>query len=188
MNFILFITAWLLFLPLTIWNYFLVKTDGYFLSSALNLDIYANREFRTLWNKYLRIEDGYHFGYNEETIRIASKYYDSTYHYDNGDKIYTKNNIKNHWILRHSFDTGVQALKNLIDTAVLNNGWLIIATHAESYEWLPESYTNLSEIITYANSVGAEFILPKDGFQIYGNLMESDNGNRINSNCEFITG
>jgi len=127
-------------------------------------------------------------GYTEETIRIASKYYDSTYHYDNGDKIYTKNNIKNHWILRHSFDTGVQALKNLIDTAVLNNGWLIIATHAESYEWLPESYTNLSEIITYANSVGAEFILPKDGFQIYGNLMESDNGNRINSNCEFITG
>jgi len=71
MNFILFITAWLLFLPLTIWNYFLVKTDGYFLSSALNLDIYANREFRTLWNKYLRIEDGYHFGYNEETISSA---------------------------------------------------------------------------------------------------------------------
>ena len=71
MNFILFITAWLLFLPLTIWNYFLVKTDGYFLSSALNLDIYANREFRTLWNKYLRIEGGYAFGVTGETISSA---------------------------------------------------------------------------------------------------------------------
>ena len=71
MNVILFLIAYILFLPLTIWNYFLVNQKGYFRSSALSLDKYANREFRTLWNKYLRKENGYHFGYNEETISSA---------------------------------------------------------------------------------------------------------------------
>ena len=44
---------------------------GYFKSSAISLDKFANREFRTLWNKTLRTEFGYHFGYNEETISSA---------------------------------------------------------------------------------------------------------------------
>ena len=70
-NILLFLIAWLLFLPLTIWNYFLVKQKGYFRSSALSLDIYANREFRTLWNKTLRIESGYSFGKEGETISSA---------------------------------------------------------------------------------------------------------------------
>ena len=60
-----------MFLPLTIWNYFLVNQKGYFRSSALSLDKYANREFRTLWNKYLRTESGYHFGEIGETISSA---------------------------------------------------------------------------------------------------------------------
>lgn len=72
MDVVLFLTAYILFLPLTIWNYFLVKPkNGYFLSSALNLDKYSNREFRTLWNKYLRTEKGYHFGIVGETISSA---------------------------------------------------------------------------------------------------------------------
>jgi hypothetical protein len=67
LNFILFLTAWVLWLPLTFINYFLVKGD-YFLSSAISLDRYANREFRTLWNNTLIIVTGYKFGNIGETI------------------------------------------------------------------------------------------------------------------------
>ena len=71
-NFILFLTAYILYLPLSITNFFFVKArKGYFLSSALNLDIFANREFRTLWNKMLRTYGGYRFGRLGETISSA---------------------------------------------------------------------------------------------------------------------
>ncbi len=69
---LLFLIAYILYLPLTIWNYFIVeKKKGYFLSSALGLDIHANREFRSLWNKYLRVDGGYLFGVKGETISSA---------------------------------------------------------------------------------------------------------------------
>ena len=41
------------------------------MSSAVNLDKYANRELRTLWNAMLRTEDGYEFGDYRETISSA---------------------------------------------------------------------------------------------------------------------
>ncbi len=72
MGALLFTIAYILFLPLTVINYFMVENKkGYFKSSAVSLDKFANREFRTLWNKKLRTEFGYHFGYNEETISSA---------------------------------------------------------------------------------------------------------------------
>lgn len=53
-------------------NFFFVKNKkGYFRSSAVNLDKYANREFRTLWNKTLKKENGYKFGNENETISSA---------------------------------------------------------------------------------------------------------------------
>lgn len=75
-NLILFITAWLLIPPLTIWNLIVVRkkygnTKGYFRSTALSLDIWANREFRTLWNAKLKLENGYAFGKDGETISSA---------------------------------------------------------------------------------------------------------------------
>jgi len=69
---LLFLIAYILLLPLTVWNFYLVENKkGYFRSTALNLDKFANREFRTLWNKFLRTEDGYHFGIIDETISSA---------------------------------------------------------------------------------------------------------------------
>lgn len=68
-GFILYIIAYLLFWPLSLVNFFFVdKEKGYFRSSALSLDKYANREFRTLWNKTLKTENGYKFGAENETI------------------------------------------------------------------------------------------------------------------------
>lgn len=74
LDILLFIIAYLLLLPLTIINYFVVlftskdHAKGYFKSTAINIDKFGNREFRTLWNKALRTDDGYKFGNPEETI------------------------------------------------------------------------------------------------------------------------
>lgn len=68
-GFILFTIAIVLIFLLTIVNYWYVENKkGYFLSTARNLDVFANREFRTLWNKTLIIESGYKFGNIKETI------------------------------------------------------------------------------------------------------------------------
>ena len=66
---ILFIIAYVLYLPLTIINWLFVKEkSGYFKSSAINLDKFGNREFRTLFNKTLINDKGHRFGNIEETI------------------------------------------------------------------------------------------------------------------------
>ena len=76
MNLLLFIIAWILIPPLTVWNLIIVNqkygnTKGYFRSTALSLDIWANFELRTLWNTKLRINGGYEFGKIGETISSA---------------------------------------------------------------------------------------------------------------------
>lgn len=74
---LLFLIAYILFLPLSIINYVVVystskdSAKGYFRSTAVNLDKFGNREFRTLWNKTLRTEQGYEFGNINETISSA---------------------------------------------------------------------------------------------------------------------
>ena len=76
MNLLLFLIAWILIPPLTVWNLIVVNrkhgnTKGYFRSTALSIDIWANFEFRTLWNTKLRINGGYEFGKIGETISSA---------------------------------------------------------------------------------------------------------------------
>lgn len=75
-GFILLIIAIVLILPLTVINRYYVKkkqgnTNGYYKNTAINIDIWANREFRTLWNDKLRIDSGYEFGKENETISSA---------------------------------------------------------------------------------------------------------------------
>jgi hypothetical protein len=66
---LLFGIAYVLFLPLTLINYYFVKNkNGYFKSSAISLDRFGNREFRTLFNKVLILENGCQFGDIGETI------------------------------------------------------------------------------------------------------------------------
>ena len=70
-HFLLFIVAWLLILPLTIINLFLVWQKDYFLSTSRSIDVWANYEFRTLWNTVLIKSRGYKFGVKNETISSA---------------------------------------------------------------------------------------------------------------------
>ncbi|MDV7696307.1 hypothetical protein N6B72_05175 [Chryseobacterium soli] len=71
---ILYFIAYFLLLPLTFVNYLVVLFNskdharGYFKSSAINIDKFGNREFRTLWNATLRTDAGYQFGNINETI------------------------------------------------------------------------------------------------------------------------
>lgn len=69
MGYILFLVAYLLFLPLTIFNALNVRKKGYFLDTAINIDRFGNREFRFSLNKYLIKENSpFRFGNIEETI------------------------------------------------------------------------------------------------------------------------
>ena len=70
MGVLLFIIAYVLFLPLTIINFFVVNNKKrYFKNSAINIDKFGNREFRTLLNKTLIIESSaFRFGNINETI------------------------------------------------------------------------------------------------------------------------
>jgi len=69
MDFLLFLLAYFFYLPLSLINWFFVRDkSGYFKSSAVNIDKFGNREFRTLFNKVFITDEGYKFGNINETI------------------------------------------------------------------------------------------------------------------------
>ena len=79
MGILLYFVAIILYLPLTVVNTILVlnkygwkfKTiDDYFYETAVDIDRFANRNFRTLWNETLQ-KNGYKFGDERETVSSA---------------------------------------------------------------------------------------------------------------------
>ena len=69
MGLILFLIAYILFLPISFINFLFVRNKGYFKSSAINIDKFGNREFRTSLNKTLIHENSpFKFGNINETI------------------------------------------------------------------------------------------------------------------------
>ena len=70
-HFLIFVFAWVLIFPLTLINFCLVWNNKYFIETAKSLDIWANIEFRTLWNTVLIKSNGYKFGVKYETISSA---------------------------------------------------------------------------------------------------------------------
>ena len=72
MGFILFIIASILWLPLTFLNWLIVAfknglSNDYFMQTAIDIDRFGNRNFRTLFNTTLQ-KNGYLFGDVRETI------------------------------------------------------------------------------------------------------------------------
>ena len=63
----LFLIAIILIVVVTPINYILVWNKDYFRDTALSLNKWANREYRTLWNKIL-IKQGYQFGKPNEAM------------------------------------------------------------------------------------------------------------------------
>ena len=79
MGILLYIVAVILFVPLTIINFICVlikyglkwsTIDGFFYETAVDIDRFGNRNFRTLWNLTLQ-RNGYKFGNINETISSA---------------------------------------------------------------------------------------------------------------------
>jgi hypothetical protein len=77
MEFLLFLIAIILFIPLTILNLIVVISKysfkwkvikNYFLETAIDIDRFGNRNFRTLFNTGLIKKQGYQFGDYRETI------------------------------------------------------------------------------------------------------------------------
>lgn len=73
MGILLFIIASLLWLPLTFLNWLVVAykyglSNNYFLQTAIDIDKFGNRNFRTLLNTTLIKKQSYQFGNVEETI------------------------------------------------------------------------------------------------------------------------
>ena len=65
---ILFNVSLILMFILTIINFFIVRDKNYFRDTAISLDRFGNREFRTFFNKALITKDGYKFGNPLQTI------------------------------------------------------------------------------------------------------------------------
>lgn len=75
MGILLFIVATILWIPLTILNWFAVAykygiSNEYFLQTAKDIDRFGNHNFRCLLNLTLQ-KNGYEFGNFEETISSA---------------------------------------------------------------------------------------------------------------------
>lgn len=75
-GFALLIFATGLIIPLTIINRHYVDekygdTNGYWKVTARNIDVWANAEFKALWNAELKTKTGYKFGVIGETISEA---------------------------------------------------------------------------------------------------------------------
>lgn len=75
MGILLFIIASILWIPLTILNWIIVNykyglSNSYFLQTAIDIDRFGNRNFRTLLNLSLQ-KNGYEFGDVRETISSA---------------------------------------------------------------------------------------------------------------------
>ena len=69
MGVILFFIAYLLFLPISFINFLFVRKKSYFKDSAVNIDRFANREFRTgLKICLITSNSPYQFGDIRETI------------------------------------------------------------------------------------------------------------------------
>ena len=96
MGFLLFFIAYILLLPMTFINFIYVKDkEGYFLSTAENIDRFANREFRTTWNKWFIIKDAEkRFGVQGETISLVL-----------GFNQFTNTLTKTGWVMVYILDT-----------------------------------------------------------------------------------
>lgn len=69
--------ASILYIPLTVINLIVVgvkyrgSINKYLFEEAFEIDVFANRSFRTLWNATLKVSGGYSFGKPGETISSA---------------------------------------------------------------------------------------------------------------------
>jgi len=72
MDFFIFIVSCVLYFPLSVVNFLLVRNPGYLKDTGITLSKLANRDLRTMFNKFLKQQEcGHKFGSCDETVSSA---------------------------------------------------------------------------------------------------------------------
>lgn len=132
-------------------------------------------------------------GSNKTSQNIIQQYYNACYDFGNYFPE-SFDNIRNQLIVRDSWDYSthgedpLEGRKRLVDQAAAENKWLIITTHVGNSPtyWNDSSESGLEELIDYIQSKGIKILSPKEGFQTFGNLIENDNGFKIQANGKIV--
>lgn len=67
-----------------------------------------------------------------------------------------------------SINQNIPCIKRGMDACVANGGWIIVTTHANDWGDAVENVTDaLSEIVTYANTIGMKVVNFQEGFETY---------------------
>lgn len=168
--------------------------------NLVNLTTVAQKEAQVYQSKQWFVENNFAvngfvlpYGADDATVRrIVQKYYPACYDFDGSPKAETFATIKNSLINRTNWDIKVNRLdthKALIDQAAANNGWVVITTHVNTLDyWNSTSQADLQALIDYAKLKGITFMLPRDGFQTFGNIVDNDSGFKIQANGVIATG
>ena len=137
---------------------------------------------RGIFSNGFVIPFGHH---NPNVLRKIQQYYHACYDFSS-TVLNSFDNIQNSAIRRTHYGKGREFLtqhKTLVDEAVANNSWLVITTHlGGSAYWDSQTLADLQELVEYIRAQGATIMLPRDAFQIFGNIAESDNGFAIQAN------
>lgn len=84
----------------------------------------------------------------------------------------------------------LDGMKALVDRCVAENGWLVFMTHVDDVNHTEEDTTNLGLLIDYIKGKGVDIVTMSEGFEIFGNAVETPNckiTKQGNANLEITT-
>src|SRR5699024_1677783 len=73
------------------------------------------------------------------------------------------------------FDNTLEYYKERVDNAITNNNWLVFNIHSWGNSLTPVQQQHLKDLIGYINLKGVDIVSPSEGFDIYGNMIQTQN-------------
>lgn len=134
--------------------------------------------------------------FNQTTLDVINEIgYTHHYRFDYEKETNSADDFYNLGIKRINFGSNfggfpspatLEETKVLIDQAVSNNEWLVITLH---YSLLntPTFWGDIKELINYCKTKNVRVLKPSDGFEMYKNIIEVDNGFRITKKGKMNT-
>ena len=116
----------------------------------------------------------YAFGsYTDEVVKRTRQVFDYAIGTGTRGASVVKPPFTNYDMRRTQAQNNLSEIKQQIDIAAAENGWLILSGHVDQYDWYSEEY--MREIIEYALSKGLKFVSTEEGYARHGNLAEYGN-------------
>lgn len=69
----------------------------------------------------------------------------------------------------------LDGMKAKVDECIANNRWLVFMTHVDDTAHTTEDTQNLSSIIDYIKEKGVDIVTLSEGFEVFGNVVETPN-------------